>query len=660
MKFQMLRSVLFTVLAITLALPAWSNPTVEDFLRAPELRDVEISPDGKHLAMIINEGDIRKVIVRNVETPDMPVVGGFAGDVIRPSFLYWGNNDRLLISLAVPWDIKRARRESTESDFDIDEYATVSRMISVDKDMDNAVILMEGERALRNNRSLSRVTNFLPNKSDNVLMAAYRDGKRTLYEVNIDTGEADLIARGSTRTYKFLNDDDGNLLYRFDYRRRAKAIDIYQFEEDGNWEKIEKIYLSKDDEDSIDTNGLIALYLDSIVYRKWNKETGFYELVLVDRETGEKSTLVSLEGQDVRGALFSTRADQIIGYRVEKDFQRDVFFDDESQRLYDEIAEQVGEYNFRVSGLTSENQKALVQVWGADNPYSIYLWDFEAKQLNFLDYAYSGLATDNLSLPAMATYEARDGTLLRAYLLLPKSYEKGKQYPTIVLPHGGPHARSRPDYSDFAQFLSTRGYIVVEPNFRGSVGYGRDFQMAGYRQWGGLMQDDLTDAVNFMVRAGYTDPEKVCIVGGSYGGYAALMGAIKTPDLFKCAISLNGVTHLVKQVEFDMKNIVDKDEWQKILFDRIGHPKVDKEMLNRNSPALSAGKITIPVMIVAGTDDETVPFSQAKLMVKALKKAEVEYEFIELEDTGHNPFYFREDMEVVFNAVEKFLATHLN
>jgi dipeptidyl aminopeptidase/acylaminoacyl peptidase len=227
------------------------------------------------------------------------------------------------------------------------------------------------------------------------------------------------------------------------------------------------------------------------------------------------------------------------------------------------------------------------------------------------------------------------------------------------MPHGGPHARSRLSYDDFAQFLSTRGYIVVEPNFRGSTGYGYDFERAGYKQWGGVMQDDLTDALEFMVRKGYTDPEKVCIVGTSYGGYAALMGAIKTPALYKCAISLNGVTHLEKLIRYNMKEVVDKAEWDVALFDRIGHPEKDKELLDANSPALHADKITIPVMIVAGSADNVVPYSQAKLMVKALEKAGAKFEFIRLKDTGHNPFYYVEDMELVFEAVEKFLDSHL-
>lgn len=645
---------------LTLSLPCWAGPEIEDFLRDADVRDAALSPDGTHLAMVINQDNTRSVIVRNIQDPEMPIVGAFSNDITRPNYLYWGNNDRLLIALSVPYDIERVQEDKEkESDFDINDYFMFSRMIATGKDLSNSTVLMEGERKLRTNISLSRVTNFLPEDVDHILMAAYRGDRRTQYRVNIVTGAAEEITRGSSRTFRFLNDEDGSPRYRFDYRPRSEAIVIYEYDDDGDWEKLEKIYLNKDDEDSIDTAGLIGLYGDSLVYRKRNENTGYYELLVANSDSDEVSTLVSLPEQDVLGVLYDTRADQIAGYTIEQDYERHVYFDAAMQAQYDAISAQVGSANFEISDLSREGKIALIRSWRPDDPLSYYLWNADTEELQLLVHAYQGLAATELSLPAMTSYKARDGQLIRAYLLLPRDYEEGTRYPTVVLPHGGPHSRSRPTYDDFAQFLSTRGYIVVQPNFRGSVGYGREFEEAGYKQWGGLMQDDVTDAVHFMVEKGLTDPDRVCIVGASYGGYAALMGAIKTPDLFQCAISLNGVTHLEKILEYDMRKVIDKEDWQRLLFDRIGHPKDDREMLDANSPALNADKIRIPILLVAGTADDVVPFSQATRMEKALKKAGVQYEFISLRNTGHNPFYYKEDIEEVFNAVEAFLQENL-
>ena len=648
------------VLVMLLAVPAWADLTVEDFLRSANVRDAELSPDGSHLAMVLDQDGKRSVIVRNIQDPEMPIVGAYTDDIIRPNYLYWGNDDRLLVALTVPSDANRVRRDKERKpDFDIDDYFMFSRMVALNRDMSDMVLLMEDQRRLRSNVSLSRITNFLPNDDDNVLMVAFRNGRRVQYRVNIDTGESEQVTIGSTRTYRFLNDTNGVPRYRFDYHRRSRAIYLFEYADNGRWKRLEKLYINEDDEDSIDTRGLIGLYDDSLVYRKQNEETGYYELLISDRGSDKRRPLVSLPDRDIRGVLFDFRADQIVGYTTEEDYVRHSYFDEVRQAEYDAIAEQVGPYNFDISSFSQESQVALVRSWGADDPLSYHLWDLDEQKLTFLAHAYKDLATANLSIPAVTTYRARDGQPIRAYLLLPRDYEKGKTYPTVVLPHGGPHARSRASYDDFAQFMSTRGYVVIQPNFRGSVGYGRDFEEAGYKEWGGLMQDDVTDAVNFLVGAGLTDPDNVCIVGGSYGGYAALMGAIKTPSLFQCAVSLNGVTHLAKMVEYDMKEIVDKEDWQTVLFDRIGHPDHDRELLDENSPALHADKISIPVLLVAGTDDQTVPFSQAKLMEKALKKAGADYVFIRLEDAGHNVFMYREDKETVFEAVEAFLRANI-
>lgn len=654
MKFRI--AILLAFCLVVFPLQALSAPTIEDFTRAADIHDVELSPSGRYLAMILNQGNVRMVVVRDLDVEGAPVIGAIKEELIRPSFLSWATDDRLLISMLVPWDMKQVRREMDQEDFDIRKFFMMSRMISTDRTLSDFVILMEGERSLRYNISLSRVTHFLPNDDDHVLMAAYKGNKRTLYKVNILTGESEIMARGGYKTYKFLSDDEGQLKYRFDYREASNSIEIFQYDGEDDWQKIDRIYLDQDDENQLDTNNLVVLSSDSLVYRLQNEETGYYELITVDRETQEKSTLVSVPDQDVRGALINNRSDQIVGYTLEDDFVRYKYFDEEKQARYDEIAEKVGSYNFRVETLNPDNKRTLVRTSGVDDPRSYYLWNFESKTLEFAGHAYDGLATDKLARSAMATYKARDGQSIRVYLTLPPGFSEGEPHPTIILPHGGPHARSRPEFSSFTQFLATRGYIVVEPNFRGSVGYGKAFEEAGYKQWGGLMQDDVTDAVEFLVKKGYTDPNRVCIVGFSYGGYAALMGAIKTPDLYQCAISLNGVTHMTELIKYDKKKLVDKDDWDEVIYKRRGHPKEDEAMLDANSPALHADKIKIPVMIVAGTDDEIVPFKQAELMVKALKKAGVEYEFIELEDTGHNPIYYREDVEVVLPAVEKFIA----
>lgn len=636
-----------------------ADPTIDDFLQEAHIRDAKLSPDGKHLALIIREPERRLVIVRNLEQPDMPIVGVNAEETLQPARLAWGSNDRLLITLWIPWGVfDEGRLRGGSSEFD--ESIGFSRMVAMNVDMSDQAFLMEGDRGLRKNYSLSRVNHFLPNDDDHILMAAYRSGKRTLYKVNIRNGKAEMITKGSPRTFRFLSADDGTPLYRFDYRERKNILEFFAYEGDDDWAQIGQVQLNRDEEDRFDSSELVSLIDGDLVYRKQSDQSGFYELVRIDGENSSPQVLAAREGQDVHGALFHPRSDQIVGYTLEKDNVRNVYFDESRQRQYDAIAASIGRNNFTVSSLDRSIGRALVTVSGPDVRRIYYLWNFDSQTLSYLGNAYPELPPGALSKPTVKDYAARDGTRLRAYLLLPQSYKAGEQYPTVILPHGGPQSRDRAEFDLLAQFLSTRGYIVVQPNFRGSVGYGRDFEQAGYRQYGGLMQDDVTDVTTFMIENGYSDPERICIVGGSYGGYAALMGAVKTPDLYACAVSINGVTHLEDMVKYDMKELVEKADWDELIFSRVGHPKDDRALLDANSPALNADRISIPVLLLAGTEDERVPFKQSKQMAKALEKADVEHQFIPIDGAGHHVFRVQDDSELVLETIGDFLAEHLD
>ncbi|MEM1176526.1 MAG: S9 family peptidase [Pseudomonadota bacterium] len=619
-----------------------------------------MSPDGRYLAMVFNEGNRRTVVVRDLDAPNMPVVGTVSDDIVRPNYLNWGSNNWLLITLSVPSEPQKARKDKEKNpDFDITEYEMWSRVIATDADMSNTVLLMQDEKGLHDNRFLSGITNFLPSDDDEVLIEAYQGYNRAQYRVNIQTGKTEFVTSGSYKTFRFMNDNQGDPRYRFDYLGYSKAIEILQFNGEEKWKKIDRIYLNKDDQDSISSVGLVALLDDDLVYRKRNEETGFYELHAISHDSGERRPVVSLQDRDVRGVIYNTRSDDIVGYTTEDDVYRSFYFDDATQVTFDKILAELGNYNIWTEDKSDDGRRVLVRASSPDDPLSYHLWDEDTQQLTRLASAFQELRPQDLSIPHVKTIEARDGLPIRTYLLLPEGYQQGLAYPTIILPHGGPHARSRSDYDMFAQFLSTRGYVVAQPNFRGSTGYGRDFEYAGHREWGGKMQEDVTDTAKHLVDQGITDPEKLCIVGISYGGYAALMGAIKTPELFQCAISINGVTDLPGIIKHEISSGLDKSDWQRLLYDRIGHPKKDRENLLANSPLRNADEFGTPVLIVAGTGDTVVPWEQSKRLAKALDKADKPHQLMVVSDARHNVFSKREDAVKVLERIEKFLGHYL-
>ena len=253
------------------------------------------------------------------------------------------------------------------------------------------------------------------------------------------------------------------------------------------------------------------------------------------------------------------------------------------------------------------------------------------------------------------SYKARDGTVIPAYLTRPagKSDTPG---PLIVLPHGGPNARDYPQFDWIVQFLASRGYAVLQPQFRGSTGFGDAFREAGYRQWGGLMQDDVTDGVHAMIDQGIADPHRICIVGASYGGYAALAGAAFTPELYACAISINGVSDLSALLQRTIPVFriysTSLDQWTA----RIGKP--GDRSLDRKSPINAVAAISAPVLIIYGTSDGVVPSDQSERMAAALSKAGKPVKLVRLPDEDH--WLSRSDTRIqMLSEVEAFLREHL-
>lgn len=646
---------------IILSCPSFASAelTVEDFTREASFRDAKVSPNGKYLATVWNKDQYRYLSIQDISKPGAPVISSLGDQIRRPKSVIWVNDERLLVTVQIPANTKAVEKDlKRKKDFDIYDYYLIERTLSIDIEIKNPVVMMSNDRRVRYNRRLSDI-NLIKEDKQHVLMPAYRGGVYQLFKVNIYTGESTSIARGNSKTFSFLYDEFGNPKFRFDYYRRANKVVIRKYLSDTKWEKIDSIDFDDDvidEENSLTIRDLVGWYNGKLAYRKRNEDTGFYEIILRDLKSGEVSTLISLKDKDIQGLVYD-EVRNIVGYWPLDDLIRFKYFDERSQQKYDKLANQLDNLNFHYHGRNST--KSIIKTYGRDLAGSFFIYDHKENKLTFLQEMYTHLSPEKLATPAKIKFKTRDDVLIHSNILLPPKYNKEQKYPMVVLPHGGPHARETASYDDFAQFIATRGYIVVQPNFRGSTGYGRDFEESGYKQWGMKMQDDLVDTARFFIDKGYADKDKVCIVGISYGGYAALMGAVNPEGVFKCSISINGVTHLKKIVQYDIR-YTENEEIEQLIYQRMGHPKTDQQYLDNNSPALHAEKIDIPVLLIAGKDDSVVPYSQAQLMKKALQKHDKTYEFITLKDTGHNPFYYVEDQEKVYTAVEKFLENHLN
>jgi dipeptidyl aminopeptidase/acylaminoacyl peptidase len=303
---------------------------------------------------------------------------------------------------------------------------------------------------------------------------------------------------------------------------------------------------------------------------------------------------------------------------------------------------------------SKDGRRHVVASSHSTQPVQWYILDETFNRLTWIADNYPALDPKALAVPVYVTFKARDGTVLYGYLTRPPHDER--RIPLIVLPHGGPAARDDGTFDYWVQFFVSRGWAVLQVNFRGSSGYGVTFTEAGFKRWGLEMQDDLTDGVQYIVEQGIADRNRICIVGGSYGGYATLMGIIKTPDLYRCAVSFAGVSDLSALLD-ERRNFINYQiGWER----QLGSAWSDRQRLKETSPINRADKMRTPLLLVHGAQDRVVLVEQSREMAKSLKKAGIQtFRYVELPDGDHH-LSRAEDRIKFFQELERFLTTHLD
>jgi dipeptidyl aminopeptidase/acylaminoacyl peptidase len=311
-----------------------------------------------------------------------------------------------------------------------------------------------------------------------------------------------------------------------------------------------------------------------------------------------------------------------------------------------------------VHDASDDGKSILFYVEGPSNAPAYYVYSVDAKNIADLGSVRESLANKALPTASVFTWKSRDGLDLTGYLTRPAGAADARSLPLVVMPHGGPEARDLLTFDGEVQFFASRGYGVFQPNFRGSDGYGEAFARRGYGEWGRKMQDDVADGLKALIESGAADPNRVCIVGVSYGGYAALAGAALTPDLYRCAVSRAGVTDLAEFLQSRKRRFgADSDAYHYWL-ESIGDPETDAAKLAAASPARMADRIRIPVLLLHGTDDEIVPYEQSDLMKKALDKAGHPTELLRFEGEDHSN-WSTHNQKAWLIAVDRFLWQQL-
>lgn len=606
-------------------------PPVEAYAQIPALRDGAISPDGSHIAIIgEREGNwmVRIIDVTNISDPVVKSAALPKHSGAR--WVKWANNDRVLVS------VEHTQRRG---DGVLLEYRNI---ITIDRET------MEGDILIRQKRQMAigsrvgsnaggrqfndYVIDWLPHDPDHILMGFSEDDRNAtdVQKVNVVTGRYDTLDKGGLNIQKFHTDLNSNV--RIGEGRR----DL-----DGRWQMMvrglgQSRFGDADDYPGLNATSNIMGFTESpnelIIARRNGKNTLGLSVYNLQRKKFTRE-LFSHPQYDVSGVVYSNDRKKLVGARYISTHSEIEFFDADEKALMDTISAQAEGYNIRFLDQTSDRNKTLVWATSADEPNLMLLYDRSKNSLDFLGSAYPGLKNVDPAYVQAVKYTSRDGIKIPAFVTLPsKAVDAGqiKNLPFIVFPHGGPHSRDSLSFDYMAQMMASRGYGVLQMNFRGSTGYGLNFLKAGRESWS-LMHDDVEDGTKWLIEKGYADPQRVCIMGWSYGGYAALMAAADTGEMYQCSASIAGVTGL-NNLALDIQ----KYRFGKQTARSLGAGFEDNADVIANSPIKQVDRINIPVFLAHGTEDNVVEYDHSVRMAKALKRNKVKTTYVEIDEGDHS------------------------
>jgi len=373
----------------------------------------------------------------------------------------------------------------------------------------------------------------------------------------------------------------------------------------------------------------------------------------IDMATAEATDIIGDHKYDVSGVWLhpQTLEPQAVVFAKDRD---EITLLDDSLGPDLERLQALGDGELGVSRSERSDQRWLVSVAPSDGPTAYYMYDRGSRDATFLFHHRAQLTEYDLAPMEPFHFTSRDGLDIHGYVSFPPGVERAG-LPAVLNVHGGPWARDTWGYHYEAQWLANRGYACVQVNFRGSTGYGKAFTNAGDKQWGAAMHDDLIDAVDHVVKQGWVDQERIAIYGGSYGGYAALVGATFTPDVFRCAVDIVGPSNIMTLIE------TIPEYWQPqiaLFHQRVGNPETERELLWSRSPLSRVDDIRIPVLVAQGANDPRVKQAEAEQIVAALEEKGLPYQYLLFEDEGHG-FAKPASRERFYAAAEGFLAQHL-
>jgi len=666
MKAAWLMGLLFALLhapASSAETAAPSSPvSLGDLFSEEGVASASVSPSGRYIAAVVRHFDHDLVVVldtANGSSKGLTKIGRReVGERYesRITLVQWKSEERLLFRV----EVGKAKTVSQARLTGADRRRLGHRLFAIDRDGKNQVRMLEKNRQYELDEAwfLGDVRSLLVHDPDHILMMVDGEDGRSLFKVNVHSGVGKVVEHADEDVWDWWLDLEGRPVVRVTvsqgfmrfYRRNARAewklfqqvrvrelLGHTEYEPLGPSDQPGKYYVLARP-DNVQRRGVYLYDLEHEEFGAPLAENAEYDI---------DTAFISRDGKRVQRYCYFAHiricetADPTLNTHL-KSVRH--FFKDS--------------VNVYFAGSAEDNQTLLMEVDGPSDAPAFYWYRLDKRQIQRVGLQRDAMANKRLPTATVVNYTARDGMKLHGYLTRPAGAARASQLPLVMLPHGGPEERDSLAYHVWVQYLASLGYAVFQPNFRGSDGFGRNYIEAGFGQWGRKMQDDIGDALALLVDQKVADPGRVCIFGASYGGYAALTGATLTPDLYKCVVSIAGVSDLDEMLKME-RRIVGKDSavyayWVK----QIGDPDRDAEGIAAISPITHTDRVKAPILLVHGDDDDIVPYEQSVAMKRALERSGRPTQLITLEDEGHSG-WSDENQAAVLSAIGQFLRANI-
>jgi dipeptidyl aminopeptidase/acylaminoacyl peptidase len=630
---------LFTFSLVSVAAP--KQLSYQQFGHLPMIQDPTVSPDGKYVAAVFNSPDGPQVIVSEFGSKEITTIAKLKKSRDRIDDIQWLNNDRVIIS------------SSYSKNFSGDRYR-LNLYFTVDKNGGDLKVLQRRKNSEMSTwaRSL-RIISLLENDKEHILAELYdeNDSAYSVFKVNVYTNDFEKLFVNNFKVSSWYANYDGEVVLGIGYEKDTTTF-WYRQDNNDDWKKLytRKAYQGETFDPVMVKGNKVIVLSDHELQRK--------ALWLYDIKSGKfESLLYANEKYDVSGAILNPEGTEVIGAYYNDNFRKNYYFNADDAKLYRIVKNSFKQYNTFIVDFSSDRKKVLVLAQRDDSPSKYFWLDLQKKAGGFWFSEYPDLEKQPLAKVKAFEFTTKKGMTLNGYLTMPTNLKAGEKPPLIVHPHGGPQGRDYQYFDPYVQYFASLGYAVLQVNFRGSIGFGNDYEAKGYRQWGRAMQQDVYEAIDWLREQNTVNMDKSCVVGASYGGYVALTAAFQKPQLFDCVISIAGIADLPALAKGWFQYPTLKAFVRKTLGDPTD--KDDVAVLKTVSAINYVNKISAPILLIHGTNDTQVRYSQSVDFYKRAKNADVNISYVEI-PRGTHYLDDNDNRLKAFKEIGQFLKQYLN